>query len=432
MNDERIDALAAGPLDKGLPPSLGKVRLNDLAAAGLNLLRDDLPTPIAVLKQSALDHNSKWMRAFLEASGASIAPHGKTTMSPQLFRRQLRDGAWGITLSNVHQIKAGRYFGLRRIVMANELVGRSAIEYVLGEIEGDPGFDFYCLVDNIDNVDEIARIARARGATRPLQVFVEAGVAGRRAGCRTLDEAMAVARAVAGNAPFLALRGVEGFEGTIFGPDPRKNAAAVETFMEFIGSVARRCTDEGCFADGEVFLSAGGSSYFDIVASRLGKLDLGRPTRVLLRSGCYLTHDSAMYAQMARQLLERAPQLHRLGEPLRPALEVWAHVLSRPEADRIIVGLGKRDASYDAGLPMPLAWSRPGANPRRGAVPPGHEAFEINDQHLFVRVPADTPLKVGDMVGFGISHPCLTFDKWRIIPVVDDDYTVVSAISTAF
>jgi D-serine dehydratase len=432
MNDERIDALAASPLDKGLPPSLGTVALNDLAAAGLNLLRDDLPTPVAVLKQSALDHNSKWMQAFLEASGASIAPHGKTTMSPQLFRRQLRDGAWGITLSNVHQIKAGRYFGLRRIVMANELVGRSAIEYVLDEIENDPEFDFYCLVDNIDNVEQIVRIARARGGARPLQVFVEAGVAARRAGCRTLDEAMAVARAVAGNAPFLALRGVEGFEGTISGPDPRKNAAAVETFMEFIGDIARRCADEGCFADGEVLLSAGGSSYFDIVTAHLGKLDLGRPTRVLLRSGCYLTHDSAMYAQMARQLLERTPELHRLGEPLRPALEVWAHVLSRPEPDRIIVGLGKRDASYDAGLPMPLGWSHPGANARYSAIPPGHVAFEINDQHLFVRTPADTPLKVGDMVGFGISHPCLTLDKWRVIPVVDDDYTIVSAVSTAF
>lgn len=432
MNNDRIAALAANPLDKGLPPRLGAMRLDDLAAARLNLLRDDLPTPLAVLKQSALDHNSAWMRGFLQASGASIAPHGKTTMSPQLFRRQLADGAWGITLSNVHQVKAGRHFGLQRIVMANELVGRGAIDYVLGEIETDPSFDFYCLVDSVENVGQLAAAAKDRSLSRPLQVFTEGGVAGRRAGCRTMDDAMAVAQAVARNAPLLALRGVEGFEGTISGPDPRENAAAVAQFMDFLGEIALRCAADGLFADGEIILSAGGSAYFDIVAAKLAKLDLGRPSRVLLRSGCYLTHDSAMYAGMARQLHARAPELALLGEPLRPALEVWAHVLSRPERDRVIIGLGKRDASYDAGLPMPLFWSRPGSGAQLHVLDGGHEAFEINDQHLFVRVPADTPLEVGDLVGFGISHPCLTFDKWRVIPIVDDDYTIASAISTAF
>src|SRR5690606_8872404 len=97
-----------------------------------------------------------------------------------------------------------------------------------------------------------------------------------------------------------------------------------------------------------------------------------------------------------------------------------------------IIGLGKRDTSYDAGLPMPLFWSRPGSDAQLHVLGGGHEAFEINDQHLFVRVPESTPLAVGDLVGFGISHPCLTFDKWRVIPIVDDDYTIASAISTAF
>ena len=36
------------------------------------------------------------------------------------------------------------------------------------------------------------------------------------------------------------------------------------------------------------------------------------------------------------------------------------------------------------------------------------------------------------MVGFGISHPCLTFDKWLVMMLVDDDFHVIGAIRTFF
>ena len=59
-------------------------------------------------------------------------------------------------------------------------------------------------------------------------------------------------------------------------------------------------------------------------------------------------------------------------------------------------------------------------------------SVEMNDQHLYMDVPVSAPLTIGDMVAFGISHPCLTFDKWQVIPIVDDDCNVVSAIWTFF
>jgi D-serine dehydratase len=417
---------------KGIPGGVAPFLVSVAGEQRWNVLAEDMPLPLAVLKLSAMDRNSAWMRRFLEATGAVLAPHGKTTMSPQLFHRQIEDGAWGITLATVNQIQVARRFGIRRVLLANQLVGKQAIRYIMDALERDPNFDFYCLVDSVDGVRALGEAARAAGLRRPLQVLLEGGVKGRRTGCRTHEEAMNVARAAQEFAPQLALRGVEGFEGVIHGPTEAETEAAIAAFVEFLGEIARGCGAEGLFADGPIILSAGGSAFYDIVARVFATLDLSRETLIVIRSGCYLTHDSIMYAAFARQMLARWPEARDLGEPPRAALEVWTYVQSRPEPGRVILTMGKRDSSYDAGLPKPLSWYRPGGHAGPEKLVDGCTSVEMNDQHLFMDVPDSAPLAVGDMVAFGISHPCLTFDKWQVIPIVDDDYNVVSAIRTFF
>ena len=51
---------------------------------------------------------------------------------------------------------------------------------------------------------------------------------------------------------------------------------------------------------------------------------------------------------------------------------------------------------------------------------------------MMISSPAESPLTVGDMVAFGVSHPCTTFDKWQYMFIVDNNYRVVSAIRTFF
>jgi D-serine dehydratase len=117
---------------------------------------------------------------------------------------------------------------------------------------------------------------------------------------------------------------------------------------------------------------------------------------------------------------------------LRAALEVWAVVQSCPEPGLAIVNAGKRDVSTDWGLPVVRKWLRAGdAAPQ--AAPEGWQIDKLNDQHAYLRFSADAAgPQVGDRVAIGISHPCTTFDKWRWMAVVDDSYTVVDAITTAF
>ena len=101
------------------------------------------------------------------------------------------------------------------------------------------------------------------------------------------------------------------------------------------------------------------------------------------------------------------------------ALELWACVQSMPDPGVAIVTFGKRDCAYDISLPVPLDL-------------PGATIKAINDQHAYLHYPADAKLAVGTILRFGISHPCTAFDKWRVIPLVDDRYNVIDLYPTYF
>ena len=413
-------------LTKGMPPGLAPTPLGALADRGWNVLRDDLPLPLAVLKAPALAGNGAWMRSFLARTGALLAPHGKTTMAPQLFARQLQDGCWGITVATVQQLAVCRRFGFPRVLLANQLVGRPEIDFVCAELARDPHFDFYCLVDSAEGV---RRLAESR-PPRPIQILLELGYAGGRTGARTREAALATAREA--KAAGLALRGVEGFEGLLEAPSAAEQDASIAAFLDEIAATARACAGEGLFAPDPVLLSAGGSAYYDLVVERFRNAAVGREAQVVLRSGCYLSHDSGMYRRFFGRLRERAPWAGEIAGGLEPALELWAAVQSRPEPGKAIVTLGKRDAGTDADLPVAEGWFRPGLHDAPQPAPKGLRTLGLNDQHLHLAVPEDCALCVGDRLAFGVSHPCTTFDKWRVIPIVDARYDVIDAVRTFF
>ncbi len=415
---------------KGMPGGIAPFPMAEIAAKGWNVLKEDLPLPLAVLKKSAMDHNAAWMRDFVARSGAVIAPHGKTTMAPQLFGQQVNDGAWAITLATPHQFAVARDFGFSRIILANQLVGKQMIRYVLDELKRDPALDFYCIVDSEANVAQLAAAAREANIGRPLQVFLEGGWMNGRTGVRDLETGLRVARAVKAAAPHLALRGVEGFEGLT--PADRTAAETqVRTFLDFLVSLAQACEAEKLFAPGEIILTAGGSAFYDMVLARFTHAGLASPTRIITRSGCYITHDSTSYRRFFSNIVERTPEAAQ-GGGLLSAIEVWAYVQSRPQPDKVLLTAGARDIGTD---PKPAAetWFRPGSNMTKPEpIPPGYVVTGHNDQHTHLTVPVDSPLQVGDMVTFGIGHPCLTFDKWQVLLVVDDAYNVVGAVRTFF
>ncbi|WP_078035234.1 amino acid deaminase [Massilia sp. KIM] len=421
------------PGTKGLPLR-ESLRQGAIGVQGWNVLRADTSFPVAVLKDSALRHNLDWMRRFCERHRVTLAPHGKTTMSPQLFGAQLANGAWGITLATATQVQVAHRFGVRRVLLANQLVAPADIAAVLSLLHEDPDFDCIVLADSPAGAERLAKAVQAQRLARPLPVLVELGLAGKRAGCRTPDAALALARQVAA-LEGLVLAGFEGYEGLLATEDREADVRAVNAFLEQLVALVRAADGERLFGAAEILLSAGGSSYFDLVARGFAAVDgLSRPVRAVLRSGCYLTSDHGTYLRHTAEIEARE---HSQEEGLRPALEVWSMVQSRPEPTLAILTMGKRDASYDADLPVPLATHRPGGEAAAPTpLPPGCAIVKLNDQHAYLRLPEGDPicesLAVGDLVGCGISHPCTTFDKWQLLLAVDDAYTVRYALNTFF
>jgi D-serine dehydratase len=393
---------------KGWPAEATGMPAGAVAEAGWRVLDGDLPLPALVLRESALAHNLEAMRAFCEASGALLAPHGKTTMMPQLFARQLDAGAWGMTAATPVHLRLYRHVGVQRIVLANQLVEPSAIAWVARELDADPDFELLCLVDSPAGVALLDE--GLAGARRELPVLVEVGIAGARTGCRDVHEALAVARAVDAS-PRLRLEGVEGFEG--LAPD----LPAVDAFLDDLAATLAALEDARLLGP-DALVSAGGSAYFDRVVERFA----GR--RLVLRGGCYLTHDDGLYARTSPLDGRAEDGVARL----RNALEVWSVVLSRPEPGLAITSMGRRDVGFDRGLPTPTMACALGERPRALAA----EVLALSDQHAHVRVDPADRLAVGDLVGSTVSHPCTTLDRWRVIATVDDDHRVVGALHTFF
>lgn len=424
-----IAPMLLDPSFKGYPPTAPALPLAHIGAQGWQLLRGDLPLPMAVLKHSALTHNLAWMAAFCAKRGLDLAPHGKTTLSPELWQRQLDAGAWGISVANVHQAALGVRHGMPRLLIVNQVLQRADLDGLAALLDqpNPPWIAF--LVDSAAQVDAIDAWQRERGWAGHFPVLLELGIAGQRTGCREHDQAVALARRIHAS-PVLQLVGLECYEGALATCDDQRDRPAVDALLARVAALAQACVTEDLFSQPEVLLTAGGSAIFDLVAEHLLP-NVGRPVRGVLRSGCYLTHDHVHYHRHLQCVQRRL----NLTDSLQPALEVLSAVQSCPEPGLALLSMGKRDVSYDLDLPVPL-WRANAGTDRLQGVPDHWCITALNDQHAYLRYdpacPVDQQPQVGQIVASGISHPCTTFDKWRWMAVVDDRYNVIDAVSCRF
>ena len=411
-----------GWLNKGLGTMDEPAAAEHIVRLGWNLLREDLSLPSAVLYRDRLEHNLAWMQRFMDAYKVRLAPHGKTTMAPRLFAMQLKRGAWGITLASAHQTMVAHAHGVERVLMANQLVGKQNMQMIAGLL-GDPGFEFYCLVDSAAGVDLLGEFFAARGLR--LNVLLELGVMGGRCGVREDAQLQAALDALARWSKTVKLCGVELYEGVL------KEEAEIRAFIERACKVTRMLLEGKPFARVPALLSGAGSAWYDVVAEEFAGAGFGDAVEIVLRPGCYLTHDVGNYEAQQNRILASNPIAREMRSGLVPALHVWTYVQSIPESELAVVQMGRRDAAFDSGLPTPALHFRPGSGVPQ-ATPPHWETTKMMDQHAYLKIAAGDDVRVGDMVGFNISHPCLTFDKWRTLPILDEHFNVVDVVQTYF
>jgi D-serine deaminase-like pyridoxal phosphate-dependent protein len=413
-----------GSQHKAAPPAAWGRTLADAPEAQR---RSGWQTPLLTLDRAALDHNVATMFDWLRENGIGIAPHGKTTMAPQLWGELLDAGAWGITVATGWQAQAARAAGVRNIMIANTCSDPVALRWIADEHDRHRDVRVLSWVDGIQTVDAMARVLRDAGAGRPMPVIVELGASGGRTGARTLEEALAVADAVA-SSTCLELAGVGGYEGALAHDRSESGIARVDEYLRQVGALHRELVTAGRYSTEQPIVTAGGSAYFDRVAAVLG----GTPdATVLLRSGAFQVHDDGFYRSIT-------PMGTLVGSRrFRSAMHAWVRVVSRPEPGLALFDAGKRDLPFDEGLPIPLrlVGAEPGLS---DALVGGARVTALNDQHGFLYFdPAlSDALPVGSVLQLGLSHPCTALDKWRLIPVVDDatldDPKVIDTIETVF
>ena len=390
-------------------------------ACPANLLAEEVCLPAALVKKTALENNIAWMQRYADTRGVSLAPHGKTTMTPWIFQAQQRAGAWGIGVGSAWQASAAMASGIERVLMVNQLVGQANMQVVSQLKAHYRAVDFLCCVDSLANARTLSAFFSARQQT--LDVLIELGVPGGRCGCRSVDAALPLAQEGA-TLPGLTLRGLELYEGVLHGDDPQPQ---VEALLRQAAGLACQMAP---LVEGEFILTGAGTVWYDVVCNVWLAAQKPDRCRVVIRPGCYITHDMGIYEIARQELIARDPIACDLGGDLTSALELMAMVQSVPEADRAVVNFGKRDCAFDAGLPQPVAHYRHGK-----ALPLQADeivSVGIMDQHCMLRLAPGCDVQVGDIVLFGTSHPCLTFDKWKTLLLVDDEYNVLEELDTLF
>ncbi len=384
------------------------------------LSSDQVFSPLMIMKQSALENNLRQLAAFCHENGVLLAAHGKTSMSPAILRRAISEGgAWGLGAATPAQVRALRQFGIRNVFLANELVDPAGIRWIAQWQQQHPEHSFLCYVDSLQGV----KLLEQHLGSSQISVLLEMSVSGGRTGCRSQQEAVAIAEAIKASS-VLRLVGVAGYEGALGAGRDASGVQRVKDYCAMMIATAALLAEKQLFSSDQIILSAGGGAWFDVVTECFTAAKLPLPVTPLIRSGAYMAHDSGLYSRIAP--FAQPGATHHFA----PALEIWGRVLSRPEPGLAFVDFGRRDVPFDQDLPNPL-WVRnaDGSNPRAAT----HlRISDVNDQHAYLLLPDDEVLQPGDWVGCGISHPCTAFDKWRYLPLVDDDYCVTDSLETAF
>lgn len=405
--------------------------IKDFAARRLSPARGDLALPALTFDDAILRANRDLFFRWLVAQGAAVAPHAKTPMSPEIVAELREAGAWGASVAGLQQAAVLMRAGEPRLLLANEIGGLPAGRRLGALLAAHPATELFAFADSPEAVAALATAAEAGGRTA-LPVLVEIGAG--RAGARDAAAVEAVVSAVVRAGPALRLAGVATYEGAVAGPDAAATERAVEALMARTAEAFARVRTMQ--PEAALIVSAGGSAYFDLVAEALSPLvSADGNATLLLRSGAIFFSDHGIYAR-AFAALDTRGGLAIDGERLsaasgfRPALRLWAEVLSRPEAGLAIAGFGMRDVSFDQGLPVLLCVHRDGRELPGAAG--GIAVEKLNDQHAFLRLPEGSDLTVGDILCLGISHPCTCLDRWRAVFGLGEDGTVSRVLRTHF
>lgn len=436
MSDLTVNASGEAIIDnrvRGFPSGHPPMKLEVIGEGGWSPYDGVMALPLISLDETAFAGNIRAMIDYVKGQGVEIAPHAKTPMSVDLAKRLILSGAWGTTVADIRQASVLLKAGLTRLIMANETGGIAAARRLAAAVAGHKEIELHVFVDSLDAVDALRKAWVERDDLPAIGLLIEFGVG--RAGARTLETGMVLLNAILSSESLtFRLTGIAAYEGSAATQDPVQTSNRIKDLMALTASflpIVRERLNDGR----RLIVTAGGSVFFDMVVDGLGIAVASDHNCILiLRSGAIFFHDHGVYERGLKSLDARrgfvvAGSLRSASKEFVPALRLWAEVLSQPEPKLAIVGMGMRDVASDQDLPRPLFLYRDG---KRISDLAGTHVQRLNDQHAFVSMSEQTEIKVGDVIEFGVSHPCTCLDRHAILYGLDQGHRVVKAYLTSF
>ncbi|MDA9749185.1 hypothetical protein N9U75_03430, partial [Pelagibacteraceae bacterium] len=194
--------------------------------------------------------------------------------------------------------------------------------------------------------------------------------------------------------------------------------------------------NQSLYKEKKNIISGGGSEYFDLVVKYYNKSKITKDTKLILRPGSFIAYGHGYYEKKINNLRKRnllTSILKKNNTFFKPSLLLWAHVISINESGLAIINFGKRDASFDLGNPIPINVYRNKKIFKKIKYKSNNlSIYKLNDQHAFLKYNNKLKLNIGDLISFGVSHPCITLDKWRYIYLINSNHDIIDIYKTFF
>ena len=285
----------------------------------IKLKKADIETPALLVDLDVMERNLDTMTRFFCNRPAKLRPHFKNHRVLDLAARQMERGAIGITCARLWQAERLASFGIRDILIANEIAGESPIDRF---VELSCEVPVLVAVDNPKVVADMARLARNRKTVVNVLVDVDLGL--KRCGMPPGEPAAALAKIAVESG--LKFRGLMGYEGHLqpLPPGPDKERAVTEAMYALART--RQLIESAGIPVGIV--SCGGTGDYSIGGAYAGVTEN--------QAGSYLLMDT-WYAPFAPDF--------------KVALSVLATVISKTAGERLVVDAGCKVISGERGLP---------------------------------------------------------------------------------
>lgn len=390
-----------------------------------------LALPLLTVDLAIYRGNRDHFLALVSGHGAKAAPHAKTPMCPEIAIDLIEAGAWGATVADLFQAEVLLKAGVSNILIANQIGGLASARRLRMLADAFPKAEIICCVDSVQASANLVQAFQGR-MDAPFKVFIEVGVG--RTGARTLNVAKDIIDTVSASAE-IVLAGVSTYEGSVSGETSEaldaNMAALFDLLTDSLASIREKNPGR------PLTVSAGGSIHFDrVLAALVPVCEADANATLLLRSGAIFFSDHGVYqrglqAVDARNLLTSGKVVFKASEAFQPSMRIWAEVISVPEPGLAIVGMGMRDVSFDQDLPVALRLHRNG-HLVEADLSSSAKVGKLNDQHAFLSFANGTSLAIGDVIEFGISHPCTCFDRWRVFHGIDGSGRIQHIYRTFF